>query len=318
MGRVEYRPMGLAAARRIGLVLLGLALGFGAALVAATLGRLGRPEGPGAIVGARLSATVQRERAEPEGSWFGDLHAHSTVSFDAMRASLSLAGGDGAHPQADACDFARYCAGLDFWALTDHAESLTPRMWRDSLAAVRDCDARAGSAPDLVSFLGWEWTQVGRTAADHQGHHTVILPDLAEAQPPPRPIGAKPTRAGRWLGELSTNDLLRLVLAQPFDARTRDFARYVREWREAPRCADGVASRELPPECMESTPTPAKLEGLLQEWGAAALVIAHGTTSGDEAPADARFDDRLGDAKLVELFSGHGNAEEYRPWRPVV
>jgi hypothetical protein len=325
--------MGLAAARKIALVLLGLALGFGAALLAGALGWLGRAEGPGAIQGARLPDAVIHERADAQRHaahaigasaakpiLFGDLHAHSTLSFDAMRASLPLAGGEGTHPQADACDFARYCSALDFWALTDHAESLTPRMWHDTLASVRDCQARAGEAgePDLVSFLGWEWTQVGRSAADHHGHRTVILRDLDDEHIPPRPIAAKPTRAARWLGELTLADRLRLLAARPFEARSRDFARYVEEWKEAPRCPEGVASRELPQGCVESARDPGDLEARLREWGSAALVIAHGTSAGDETPADARFEDQLRGAKLVELFSGHGSAEEYRPWRPVL
>src|SRR5262245_66549152 len=128
--------MRIGTAMRVGLVLLGLALGYGAALLAGALGFLGRPEGPGAIQGARLPDAALRARdAAADSIWFGDLRVHSTVSFDAMRASLPLTGGDGTHPQADACDFARWCAGLDFFALTDHAESLSAREWRDTVAS---------------------------------------------------------------------------------------------------------------------------------------------------------------------------------------
>ena len=35
-------------------------------------------------------------------------------------------------PMADACDYARYCSSLDFWAITDHAEASTPRKWQET------------------------------------------------------------------------------------------------------------------------------------------------------------------------------------------
>src|SRR5215475_1278925 len=88
--------------------------------------------------------------ARPKQILFGDLHVHSTFS-------------------GDACDFARYCAGLDFWSITDHAETLTPKRWSETIDAIRSCNAKAGDAqnPDLVAFLGWEWTQMGSTPANH-------------------------------------------------------------------------------------------------------------------------------------------------------
>ncbi len=55
---------------------------------------------------------------------FGDLHVHTTLSVDAFMWSLPLMGGEGVHPPADACDFARFCSQLYFYALTDHASTL--------------------------------------------------------------------------------------------------------------------------------------------------------------------------------------------------
>jgi hypothetical protein len=77
---------------------------------------------------ADLLKTLDTTAAGGEQILFGDLHVHSTVSWDAFVFSLPVFGGTGAHPPAEACDFARYCSSLDFFALTDHAETLTPRQ----------------------------------------------------------------------------------------------------------------------------------------------------------------------------------------------
>ncbi len=325
---------------RIGIAVLALLLGYGAFVWAGAVGRLGRPEGPGAIEGERLPpaviqerATAQRAAAHSVGAsaaksiLFGDLHVHTSVSLDGMLMSLPVAGGEGTRPQADACDFARYCSALDFWSITDHAEMLTPRIWQDTLASVRECQARAGESgdPDLVSFLGWEWTQIGYSAADHYGHRNVILRELEDDGIPARPIAARPTRASDLLGDIELPTRLAMVGARPRDARMRDFARYLREQEEAERCDKDVPTRELPRDCMETAPDPGVLQAKLREWGHPALVIPHGTAWGIYTPADSGWEKQITNALhdptlqgLVEIYSGHGNSEEYRAWRPVL
>ena len=171
--------MGAAIARRIVLALLLLALGCGGFVLAGALGWLGRPEGPGTIAGERLPAAriqeraaAQRQAARAAGAsaakqiLFGDLHVHTTFSLDAfMMRPADAAGGEGAHPPADACDFARYCSALDFWSINDHAEALTPRIGARRSSRSGSATRVAGDPrdPDMVAFLGWEWTQVGPT-----------------------------------------------------------------------------------------------------------------------------------------------------------
>ena len=73
--------------------------------------------------------------------FFGDLHVHTTFSQDAFLFSLPVIQGEGAHPPADACNFARFCSSLDFFSITDHAEGLTKEMWEDTIKSIKNCDA---------------------------------------------------------------------------------------------------------------------------------------------------------------------------------
>ena len=285
-----------------------------------------RDRPPGVIEGARREPIVDpASRGMGERRiLFGDLHVHSTYSVDAFIYSLPLFGGEGAHPPADACDYARYCSGLDFMSLTDHAEGLSPTKWRRIVDTMRQCNARAGSPedPDLVSFIGWEWTQAGSTPEEHYGHKNVIFPGLDESQLPARPIHSLPpgtlARAAPGVVLDAATGLLGAFGQDPY----ADFMWSIARMAEVPECATGVDTRELPAGCVEGAPTPATLFEKLRQWGFDSLVIPHGLAWGIHAPPGSHLGVQLDPAnhdperqRLIEVSSGHGNSEEYRAWR---
>ncbi|WP_353252815.1 DUF3604 domain-containing protein [Salinisphaera sp. PC39] len=320
----------------LGVVLLGLACA-GLALVIA-LDRRGTPQQAGTVTDAARStetvaARAARQRAAGAPATkqilFGDVHAHTTFSMDAFAWSLPMLGGEGTHPPADACDYARYVAGLDFWALTDHAESLTPRHWRMIKDTVRACNAAAGDPanPDLVTFLGWEWTQMGNTRASHYGHRNVFLLHTGEDRVPARPIAADGV-AFRAMRNDPLNAFQKYIgpYLVDFDNRQRqvDLQHKQADLRSWPVCEQGRPVRELPADCLEVAATPADLFDKLADWGFPAMVVPHGTTWGFYTPPGYDWAKQVTPAqhdpesqRLIEVFSGHGNAEEYREWRAV-
>jgi len=322
-------------AKRLAIGAAGLLLVLVAVVWWAGRGGFGSHEGPGRIAGPAVAdASLDAREAQvldaareigaprPKQVLFGDLHVHTTFSFDAFLISLPVAGGEGAHPPADACDFARWCSGLDFWSINDHAFSITPRHWSETVESIRQCNEVAGdpARPDLVSFLGWEWTQVGTTPEDHYGHKNVVLAHTGPEQIPARPIAA--LRSG--LLEGATGPLRMGLLALAGGGRVHDLARYFAELGGVPRCDPDAHVRDLPPDCMEDAGTPADLFRKLDEWGHDSLVIPHGTTWGFYSPPGSSWDKQLSGAMhdadrqtLFEIYSGHGDSEVYRSFRAV-
>ncbi|HKJ23935.1 MAG TPA: DUF3604 domain-containing protein [Myxococcota bacterium] len=253
---------------------------------------------------------------------FGDLHVHTSWSIDSFVFQLPLFGSEGTHPPADACDYARWCSALDFFSINDHAEGLTPERWQGTKESIRQCNAVSGDPgdPDLVAFVGWEWTQAAARVEDHFGHKNVIYPGLDDAELPARPITALPDGTmGRAPGAgmkavRVLNALPRLALSQ-----YADFFWWVERMTHVPDCPVGVDARELPSDCRENAYTPDVLFEKLAQWDLPVLVIPHGMAWGIHAPPRATLATQLTAARhdpsmqrLLEVYSGHGNSEEWR------
>ena len=263
---------------------------------------------------AELMSSLRTKPTDNEQILFGDLHVHSTVSWDAFVFSLPVFGGTGAHPPAEACDFARYCSSLDFFALTDHAETLTPRQWGESKKVLRQCSAVGQNKDDgdLITFTGFEWTQAGSTAENHYGHRNVIFRDQDEEHLPKRAISPMPPYFDPDLKILETMN----------DQRVGGYVAMMQELAKVPVCAANTDTQSLPDNCMEVALTPQDLSRKLDQWGYDALVIPHGTAWGLSNPPTADWAHELTPGiandkrqSLVEVYSGHGNSEQYRSWR---
>jgi hypothetical protein len=322
--------------KRIGLALVLLIAAGLALLHFLGSGVLGEPWTGGTPTDATVPSQVTESRArvqaeasaeagvrEPKQILFGDLHVHSTFSTDAFMMSLPTSGGDGARPVSDACDFARMCSSLDFWSINDHALAISPRRWQETVRAIRECNEVAGDVenPDVAAFLGWEWTQVGTTPENHYGHKNVILRHLDDSRIPSRPISAGLPRGA---SAVPPPAIAYGMLPVTMGSTGVDMVNYFREML-TPACAEGVPVRELPNDCIEVAGTPDLLFSKLDDWGHEALVIPHGTTWGYYTPQGSAWDKQLTEKMhdrerqtLVEVYSGHGNSEEFRSYREVL
>jgi Protein of unknown function (DUF3604) len=303
-------------------------------------GGMGKHELPGKVTSQTRPAAADARRqvefaaaadellvARPKQILFGDLHVHTTFSFDAFMLSLPLQGGEGTHPPADACDFARFCSALDFWSINDHAESITAEHWSETVATIRECNAvsGAGSDPDTIAFLGWEWTQVGATPATHYGHKNVVLRDLEDGAIPTRPIGATVTRArimkSNPFGSMASGAFLHAA----GDERLHGVAKFFEERRNLEICPLGVPVRDLPLDCVEMVDTPDLLFEKLDDWNFASIVIPHGTTWGFYTPPTSDWAKQLEGPMhdeerqtLFEIYSGHGNSDQWSSFQELV
>ena len=324
------------------LILLVAIVAFAAWIYALGSGRFADVPHAGSPAARPIDADVVRARsaavreaagelgiARPKQILFGDLHVHSTFSFDAFQLSLPMVGGDGSHPVSDACDFARHCSALDFWSINDHAVAIGPRRWKETVDTIRECNAKTDAGnPDTVAYLGWEWTQVGWTPENHYGHKNVVLRDLDDAHITPRPISAGVPIGTPDLETLAPSPFLTgLYALSEWSRGGPELATYLQQTASLYDCPKDVPSRDLPDDCREVAQTPAVLFDKLDEWSddVASMVIPHGTTWGFYTPLGSAWDKQLAPGmhdprrqRVIEVMSGHGNSEEYRPFVEVV
>tara|TARA_Y100001970_G_scaffold98563_1_gene123911 strand:- start:55402 stop:57624 length:2223 start_codon:yes stop_codon:yes gene_type:complete len=255
---------------------------------------------------------------------FGDLHVHTTYSLDALTLNFPIAQGEGAHPVADACNYARFCANLDFFAVTDHAEWLTKREWKDSLESIQQCEKVSSNLdkPAVVPFLGWEWTQTSLNRESHYGHKNIIIKSIEDNKVPSRPISAS------GFDDAANASTLIVAAAVAFDFPNR---KHYFDWRykslvanSYSTCTSEKEESKTSHDCYIKAQTPSDLFKKLKKLDTDLLVIPHGTSWGVTSPPLSSWENQLKPGhqneefnRLIEIYSGHGNSEEYRPWRSL-
>ena len=258
-----------------------------------------------------ISRTVSKKEHETE-ILFGDLHVHTDYSADAALFNLPALSGFGGTTPADACNYARYCSAIDFWSINDHSEDLTPTTWRNTVEAIDACNAATDpERPDLVSFLGWEWSQRSDDVNSHYGHKNVILREYKQGRIPTRPIAAHENSFVSNFPQ-AMRGYLQLGQSQEY----ADFNAYVTAASAVPTCQTGVDVKDLPLDCQEVAYTPTELYEKLDQWGFDNLIIPHGLSWGTTNPEGSDLKNQLVEhdpnrQRLLEVYSGHGSSERF-------
>ena len=288
---------------------------------------------PNKIISQRTEAQIKSSKKigvkEPKQILFGDLHVHTTFSTDAFLWTLPMLNGSGSAPMADACDYARYCSGIDFWATTDHAEASTPRKWEQTKDLVRQCSFASDNeeSTDVVSFIGFEWTQVGALPSEHYGHKNVIFKDLEDKKVAKRPIAASGVAVNALRNNAANTSNSFQLLGFTDLKNFQEYANlqtFLKELREVPFCDANLPSNELPLDCFETAEDPGELIRRLEEQSLNPLIIPHGSSWGFYTPPTTAWDKQLKKEMrpesfpIIEVMSGHGNSEEYRSYRQVI
>lgn len=266
---------------------------------------------------AQQDASMRAGRRKTE-ILFGDLHAHTAYSDDAFLFGMPIMQSRRElRPPMSACNYARYVAQLDFLGTTDHGESYLPQLWKDGINAMRLCNSvGASNAPDLTAFVGYEWTSIARLPPDHFGHRNVILKGLKSDEVSARSIGVY--RSAFIEAKESW-----IAADKDKEAEYRRYLEYLTAYRKLPACADNLPSPQLSVNCYELALTPQQLFRKFKEWDIQAIAIPHGMSWGYSSPLSIDWNNNLQPEHLsnhyspiIEIFSGHGSSELYRPARP--
>tara|TARA_X000000368_G_scaffold419031_1_gene421639 strand:- start:1076 stop:3277 length:2202 start_codon:yes stop_codon:yes gene_type:complete len=283
---------------------------------------LGRP----LDTGHNLEGSRIVESQKEKGIYFGDLHVHSSYSMDAAFLNLPILGGEGSHPVSEACNYARFCSNLDFFSISDHAELLSSRDWKETITSIQQCSRSLDpdEEKDMVPFIGWEWTQTSLDSNDHYGHKNIIIRGVKNEDIPQRPIAAgRQSDYYQFLNFMGGNSLALLSIIDfknrqdYFDLKYKlDIAKNLKD------CPSEKHTKELQSDCYEIAENPKELFAKLGEWNLDFLVIPHGSSWGNVTPPMTDWTNQISEGfhdnelqKLVEVYSGHGNSEEYRNWR---
>lgn len=219
-----------------------------------------------------------------EDVYWGDIHVHTNFSLDAYIMFMA----PGVYVD-EAGLYALNCAKLDFYSVTDHAEALTrDDYWEEAIRAAQHFNAyglehpSSNGDPSIIAFTGWEWTQ-----QTPWGHKNVIMKYSEPEKLPPSMI-----RCYKGVLGLRPQDW--------FDNRDLTFL----------------------------AETPGELFALVEKHctragtGCDAVVIPHGNAWGQmtmRTDWDLQLNPRDHNPelqRLIEVYSKHGNSEEYRHYPP--
>jgi hypothetical protein len=122
-----------------------------------------------ATLGSDLPASTMEYEGESLRLFYGDLHAHSTISSGNRPSAESL---------QEAYQTRRDIHRLDFVAITDHGFNITPYLWAHAAKLVRASESRGVFLP----FLAQEWTsgldgQSEPRPPHAYGHRNIIFAD---------------------------------------------------------------------------------------------------------------------------------------------